>query len=111
MTELLVKELSEKAMSEKIINRESFEATIEGGGFTLKIEKYEPAFSAAIHDGGNFRSELVENCLLDQKQRYYEEDPYTGSFIAQQSITLIAHDSRYEYDLNRNTDECVYETA
>lgn len=103
--------LSEKEIIEKINNRETFTATIEGGGFTLKIEKYEPAFSAAIHDGGNFRSELVENCLLSQQERYFEEDPHTGSFITQQPITLIAHDSRYEYDLNRNTDECVYETA
>lgn len=103
--------LSEAAMIEKIKQRETFTATIEGGGFSLKIEKYEPALSAAIHNGGNFRAELKDNCLLSLAERYYEEDPYTGSFIEQQPITLIAHDSRYEYDLNRNTDECVYETA
>ena len=103
--------LSEEAIIKKINQREIFTASIEGGGFTLKIEKYEPALSAAIHDGGHFRSELEANCLLSKSERYYEEDPYTGSFIEQQAITLIAHDSRYEYDLNRNTDECVYETA
>jgi len=103
--------LSEEAMVEKIYNRDTFTATIDGGGFTLKIEKYEPAMSAAIHDGGNMRPELIDNCLLSDSERYYEEDPYTGSFIEQQPITLIGHDSRYEYDLNRNTDECVYETA
>ena len=103
--------LSEATIIEKIKQREIFTATIEGGGFTLKIEKYEPALSAAIHNGGNFRSKLEDNCLLSRAERYYEEDPYTGSFIEQQPITLIAHDSRYEYDLNRNTDECVYETA
>jgi len=103
--------LPEAAIIDKIKNREIFTATIEDGAFTLKIEKYEPAFSAAIHDGGNFRAELEKNCLLSQAERYFEEDPFTGSFIEQQPITLIAHDSRYEYDLNRNTDECVYETA
>jgi hypothetical protein len=103
--------LSEEEILEKINNREIFTATIDGGGFTLKIEKYEPAMSAAIHDGGNMRPELVDNCLLSLEERYYEEDPYTGSFVEQQPITLIAHDSRYEYDLNRTTDECVYETA
>jgi len=103
--------LSENAIIEKIQQREIFTATIDTGGFTLKIEKYEPAMSAAIHDGGNLRQELADNCLLSQAERYYEEDPYTGSFIEQQPITLIAHDSRYEYDLNRTTDECVYETA
>nr|WP_252730482.1 N-formylglutamate amidohydrolase [Colwellia sp. E2M01] len=70
-----------------------------------------PILAAAIHDGANFRAELEDNCLLDKAARYYEEDPYTGTFIAQQPITLIAHDSRYEYDLNRGSDECVYETA
>lgn len=103
--------LPEAAILEKIKKREIFTATIEDGAFTLKIEKYEPAFSAAIHDGGNFRTELEKNCLLSQAERYFEEDPFTGSFIVQQPITLIAHDSRYEYDLNRITDECVYETA
>ncbi len=103
--------LSETAMIEKIKNRDIFTATIEGGGFTLKIAKYEPALSAAIHNGGNFREELVENCLLSQAERYYEEDPHTGSFIEKQPITLIGHDSRYEYDLNRITADCVYETA
>lgn len=103
--------LSEDAIIEKIRQREIFTATIDSGAFTLKIEKYEPALSAAIHNGGNLRPELVDNCLLSQAERYYEEDPFTGSFIEQQPITLIAHDSRYEYDLNRITDDCVYETA
>jgi hypothetical protein len=103
--------LSEQDIVSKIKQREIFTATIDGGAFTLKIEKYEPAMCAAIHNGGNMRQELVDNCLLSQAERYYEEDPFTGSFIEQQSITLIAHDSRYEYDLNRTTDECVYEKA
>jgi len=103
--------LSEAEIIEKIDNRDVFTATIDGGAFTLKIEKYEAAMSAAIHNGGNMRAELVDNCLLSKTERYYEEDPHTGSFIEQQAITLIAHDSRYEYDLNRSTDKCVYETA
>ncbi|GAA0823505.1 hypothetical protein GCM10009111_33280 [Colwellia asteriadis] len=104
-------QLSELEIIEHINNRQCFTATIIGGAFTLKIAEYLPAMSAAIHDGGNLRASLSENCLLDQTSRYYEEDPYTGSFIQEQTITLIAHDSRYEYDLNRNTQECVYETA
>jgi len=103
--------LSEQEIIDKIAQRECFTATIEGGAFTVKIDKYLPAMSAAIHNGSRLRAELLDNCLLDQAQRYYEEDPHTGSFISEQSITLIAHDSRYEYDLNRQTEECVYETA
>jgi hypothetical protein len=103
--------LSEEEIIEKIEQRECFTATITGSAFTLKIDKYLPALSAAIHNGSQLRGELLDNCLLDKKQRYYEEDPHTGSFISEQAITLIANDSRYEYDLNRSTDECVYETA
>jgi hypothetical protein len=99
--------LSEQAMKEKIKRRETFSATIDGGGFSLKIDRYEPAMSAAIHNGGYLRAPLTELCLLSQAERYYEEDPFTGSFIDRQPITLIGHDSRYEYDLNRTTDECV----
>ncbi len=101
----------EKEIRLKIENRELFTATIESGAFTIKIDRYEPAFSTAIHNGNRFSQELAANCLLSQKERYQEEDPYTGSFIEKQAITIIAHDSRYEYDLNRKTEDCVYETA
>ncbi|MEA3547420.1 MAG: N-formylglutamate amidohydrolase [Thermodesulfobacteriota bacterium] len=103
--------LSEAAIIDKIKQRELFAATINGGALSLKIDRYEPTISTAIHNGGNMRQELVDNCLLSQAERYYEEDPYTGSFIDQQPITLIGHDSRYEYDLNRPTADCIYETA
>jgi len=103
--------LSEQAIIEKINQRETFNATIDGRGFSIKIEKYAPILCAAIHNGGNMRLALADSCLLSQAERYYEEDPFTGSFIEQQPITLIAHDSRYEYDLNRTHDECVYVTA
>ncbi len=103
--------LSEKEIILKIENRELFKATIESGAFTVKIDSYEPAFSTAIHNGDRLSQELVDNCLLSQKERYQEEDPYTGSFIDRQAITIINHDSRYEYDLNRKPEDCVYETA
>ncbi|TYK67439.1 N-formylglutamate amidohydrolase [Colwellia echini] len=111
MSKQLSPQISEQEIINKIKQRQCFTATITGGAFTLKIEKYLPILAAAIHDGENFRAELEDNCLLEKSDRYYEEDPYTGSFISQQPITLIAHDSRYEYDLNRISDECVYETA
>ncbi len=111
MTIIATETLSEEAIIKLIKQRDTFIATIDGGGFTLKIEHYEPALCAAIHNGSQLRSELVDNCLLSQTERYYEEDPFTASFVAQQAITLTGNDSRYEYDLNRNSNECVYETA
>lgn len=106
-----MEKLTEQEIIQKIANRECFVATSEDNAFTIKIDKYVPVMSAAIHNGGQFREELKDNCLLSQEERYYEEDPHTGSFIEEQAITLIGNDSRYEYDLNRNTQECVYETA
>ncbi|RUM46689.1 MAG: hypothetical protein DSY80_01720 [Desulfocapsa sp.] len=106
-----MKYLSEKDIVEKILKRELFEATIESGAFTLKIDNYEPSLSVAIHNGGEFSDVLSEQCLLSKEERYYEEDPYTGSFIEKQGITVTVHDSRYAYDLNRRPDECIYKSA
>lgn len=103
--------LSETAIIDNIRQRRTCTATIDSGAFSLKIERYQPAVSTAIHNGANLRQELAANCLLSKNERYYEEDPFTGSFIASQPITLICHDSRYEYDLNRSVEESVYETA
>jgi hypothetical protein len=94
-----------------IENEDVFTATAEDGSFTIKIEKYIPYFSIAIHAGHHFRDSLIDNCLLSEYDRRYEEDPKTDTFIENQSITMIAHDSRYEYDLNRDINACVYETA
>ncbi len=103
--------ISEEQFLHNIENRKIFSASIEGGAFTLKIERYEPVLCAAIHNGDRFPAELVQNCLLSEAERFQEEDPYTGSFIEEQAITIIANDSRYAYDLNRKPAECVYKTA
>ncbi|WP_370980001.1 N-formylglutamate amidohydrolase [Agaribacterium sp. ZY112] len=103
--------LSEEQICEKIKQRHSFAATIDSGAFSIKIDRYEPMFAAAIHNGSKLRQELEQNCLLSEQERYFEEDPHTGTFISEQAITLIAHDSRYEYDLNRGPETCVYESA
>jgi uncharacterized protein (TIGR02421 family) len=87
-----------------------FEATHKGD-FYLKIHEYVPFVCAAIHDGHRFRASLEELCLLDESERYFEEDPFTGEFIQSLPITLIGGDSRYEYDLNRDESKCIYDIA
>lgn len=101
-------------ISEIIRNIESqktFEATAADGSFEIKIHRYVPFCCMAIHDGGNFRSDLKSNVLVDDFERWYEEDPHTGKFISSLPITIIGQDSRFEYDLNREPEECVYEEA
>lgn len=87
-----------------------FEAT-HNQDFYIKIQEYVPFVCAAIHDGHKLRDELKEICLLDEQERLFEEDPFTGEFIQSLPITLIGGDSRYEYDLNRDEDNCIYDVA
>lgn len=79
--------------------------------FSLIVDEYVPYICTAIHDGGNVRKELRNKCNLSKFERWQEEDPYTGDFISSFPIRLIAHDSRYEYDLNRAPHECIYTEA
>jgi len=90
---------------------EHFEAEIDDGGFIINIDEYIPCICVAIHNGHRLRAELADKCALSSGERLYEEDPYTGDFISFMPITLIAKDSRYEYDLNRRPEDCVYDFA
>ncbi len=64
---------------------EHFHAEVDGG-FQVKIEKYSFYVCTAIHDGHNLREDLRDNCLLDESERLYEEDPYTGALIEDTGI-------------------------
>lgn len=89
----------------------TFEATASDGSFSIKVNRYVPYCCTAIHDGNRLRPELKEKIALEEYERWYEEDPWTGDFIGSMPITMIGHDSRFEYDLNRRPEECIYEEA
>lgn len=103
--------LSEQQIVEHIQAELPLEACLPDGSLTLKILDYVPYIGTAIHHGHQFREELLPVCNLSESERYYEEDPGTGDWLDGLPITLIAGDSRYEYDLNRSPDECVYTEA
>lgn len=88
-----------------------FEAEAADGSFTIKINRYVPYVCLAVHDGSRVRDIISEKLALTDFERWYEEDPFTGDFISSLPITIIAHDSRYEYDLNRKPSECIYDVA
>lgn len=100
---------------EQIINavkdEKLFEMTTEDGSFTVKINKYVPFCCTAIHSGSNLRPELKNKIALNKYERWYEEDPFTDDFIEAMPLTIICHDSRYEYDLNRSPEKCIYDEA
>ncbi|MCD4721926.1 MAG: N-formylglutamate amidohydrolase [Desulfobacula sp.] len=103
--------LSEKEIFFHIRRQEVFAAVIDTGAFSIRIDRYVPAICTAIHAGDNIRDQIADRLLLDARERKYEEDPYTGDMLASFPIVLQALDSRYQYDLNRSPEECIYEEA
>jgi uncharacterized protein (TIGR02421 family) len=104
-----------KLTCEEIIRRieqgVTFEAEASDAGFRISINEYVPYVCTAIHDGNRFRDELKLKTRLSDFDRWYEEDPYTGAFISSMPIKLIGLDSRFEYDLNRPPETCIFEEA
>jgi uncharacterized protein (TIGR02421 family) len=107
MTNLL--EINE--IIERIEEGKTLDATTSDGAVSIKINKYVPFVCTAIHAGSRLRPELLNKIALNEYQRWYEEDPHTDDFISSMPITLIGNDSRYEYDLNRHPDHCIYDEA
>ncbi len=79
----------------------------ELGSTRVEIEKYVPYISTAVHHGHRIRPDLRPHLGVNARARRTEEDPKTGDFILGQPITLIARDSRFEYDLNRPPERAV----
>nr|WP_299385354.1 N-formylglutamate amidohydrolase [Allomuricauda sp.] len=90
---------------------ERFEAVADDYSFTLKIEDYVPYVCGAVHDGHQFRKSLWENCLHTEFDRWYEEDPCTKQMVQNFPILIAGCDSRFEYDLNREPETAVFDTA
>ncbi len=95
----------------RISAEETFEAVAKDYSFTLKIDKYVPYACGAVHDGHQFRKELWTNCLHTEYERWFEEDPCTKEFIKTHPIVIAGCDSRFEYDLNRDPENAIYEDA
>ena len=89
----------------------TFHAAVNDGAFIVKVEDYTHFVCTAIHNGHRLRAGLVENCAISEPERLHEEDPYTADIAANMPITVVASDSRYEYDLNRAPETCVYDEA
>ncbi len=95
----------------KIEAGQTFNAVASDYSFTLKIDEYVPYVCGAVHDGHQFRKELWENCLHTEYDRWFEEDPATKEMIKNHPIVIAGCDSRFEYDLNRDPENAVYNDA
>jgi hypothetical protein len=69
-----------------------------------------PILATAIHDGHGLRDEVANAMKLPAADRLREEDPFTGQAVLDVPTHVIAHRSRFEFDLNRGPDDAVYQT-
>lgn len=69
-----------------------------------------PIVATAIHDGHDLRPEVAAQMVLDDADRLREEDPFTGQAVRGVPTHVIAHRSRFEFDLNRGPADAVYQT-
>lgn len=69
-----------------------------------------PVVATAIHDGHLVRPGLQKRMVLPDDQRLREEDPFTGDMISGVPGRIVVHRSRFECDLNRAREGCVYAT-
>lgn len=67
-----------------------------------------PLIAAAIHDGSTVRAELAEMLAVDEMERLYEEDPYTGTWTVVAPTRIVVWRSRFEVDLNRPREKAIY---
>ncbi|MBR9913720.1 MAG: N-formylglutamate amidohydrolase [Algicola sp.] len=103
--------LSIEAIITNIEQEICFHAVSEDYSLTIKIDDYVHYACAAVHDGHQFRKELWNNCMHTAYERWYEEDPETKNMVASHPIVLAGCDSRFEYDLNRDPENAVFDTA
>lgn len=66
--------------------------------------------ATAIHHGHGLRDEVRAQVALPDAERLREEDPFTGEAVRGVPCHIIAHRSRFEFDLNRAPDSAVYRT-
>lgn len=67
-----------------------------------------PVLATAIHGGHDLRPGVSRLMVLGDAERLREEDPYTGEWTAVGDGGAVVHRSRFEVDLNRDRECCVY---
>ncbi|WP_064604309.1 N-formylglutamate amidohydrolase [Photobacterium sp. J15] len=69
-----------------------------------------PIVATAIHSGHQLRPEIAQLQCLEANTRLREEDPFTDLWTRIVSQRVVVNQSRFEFDLNRTPETCVYES-
>jgi len=107
----MVKVIEYDEVLELITKGKKFEGMLSDSSLFIQVNQYVPYICLALHHGNNIRKNLAKKINLSSEERYHEEEPFTGELISSLPIIIISQDSRYEYDLNLNPEECIYDTA
>ncbi|MFH1728786.1 MAG: N-formylglutamate amidohydrolase [Pseudomonadota bacterium] len=67
--------------------------------------------ATAIHSGHHIRRELWPYLQISEEDRLREEDPFTNLFTDLCLNRVLVNTSRFEVDLNRPLENCVYKTS
>ena len=75
---------------------------------SFRFNFQEPIVFTAIHNGHEVRDEIIENFKIEEDVQLREEDPFTEFFAEAVDNRIIVNTSRFEVDLNRSRNKCVY---
>ncbi len=92
-----------------IENGDRFEGLCFEAGMHLKINDYKSKIAIAIGGGSNFSEDLETKAKVMSFDRWQYEDAYTDYFIKDGNLSLLALDSKFEYDLNKPVKESFYD--
>lgn len=106
-----IESLSLQDFEAKLAHKKPFTALTPSKSLLFVVKDIQPLVGVSPHSGHHFREELQAICNLGQHERFFEEDSFVEAFIEAFPIQVIARDSRYEYDLNRSEEKCIYQTT
>jgi N-formylglutamate amidohydrolase len=75
---------------------------------TIQIDGNMPILAAAIHNGHALSENVASYFVLSESDQLREEDPFTWIWTGITENRIIAHHSRFEFDLNRPPEKAVY---
>ena len=74
----------------------------------IDLEHEYSVVATAIHNGHILSDNLERISALTAQERLREEDPFTGKWTEISPNRIIGNFSRFEVDLNRPRDKCIY---